>query len=53
LLEAHRVAPGKKADRIVRLIYENVNGLNSQMTDNENLDKIISLQVPIKNGQKT
>ena len=40
LLEVHGVVPGKNADGIVRLIYKNVNGLNSRMTDNEKLDKI-------------
>ena len=40
LLEVHGVAPAKQADGIVRLIYENVNGHNSRMTDNEKLDKI-------------
>jgi len=40
LLEVHGVAPRKKADGIVRLIYEDVNELNSRMTDNEKLNKI-------------
>ena len=40
LLEVYGLAPGKKADGIVRLIYENVNGLNPWMTNNGKLDEI-------------
>jgi hypothetical protein len=39
LLSVHGVALGSKAEGIVRLIYENVNRLNSRMSDNEKLDK--------------
>ena len=39
LLSVHGVAPGSKAEGIVRLIYENLNGLNSRMSDDEKLDK--------------
>jgi len=40
LFGVHKVAPGKKAEGTVRLIYDNVNRLNSRMTDNEKLDKL-------------
>ena len=39
LLSVHGVAPGSKAEGIVRLIYENLKGLNSRVSDNEKLDK--------------
>jgi hypothetical protein len=39
LLSVHRVAPGTKAEGILRLIYENLNGLNSRMSDNKKLDE--------------
>jgi hypothetical protein len=39
LLSVHGVAPGSKAEGVVRLIYENLNGLNSRMSDNRKLDK--------------
>jgi hypothetical protein len=39
LLRVHGVAPGTKLDGVVRLIYENLNGLNARLSDNEKLDK--------------
>lgn len=39
VLRVHGVAPGSKLEGIVRLIYENLNGLNSRMSENEKLDK--------------
>jgi hypothetical protein len=39
LLSVHGVAPGSKAEGIMRLIYENLNGLNSRMSENEKLEK--------------
>jgi hypothetical protein len=39
LLSVHGVARGTKAEGIVRLIYENLNGLNSRMSENEKLEK--------------
>jgi hypothetical protein len=39
LLRVHGIAPGSKQEGVVRLIYENLNGLNSRMTDNEKLEK--------------
>jgi exonuclease III len=33
------LVPGSKQEGIVRLIYENLNGLNSRMADNEKLEK--------------
>jgi hypothetical protein len=39
ILKVHGVAPGSKAEGVIRLIYENLNGLNSRMSDNEKLEK--------------
>jgi hypothetical protein len=39
LLQVHGVAPGTKLEGVIRLIYENLNGLNARMSDNEKLDK--------------
>ena len=39
LLKVHGVAPGKKEDGIVRLMYENLNGLNSILSGNDKLEK--------------
>ena len=39
LLQVHGVAPGSKPDGICRLVYENLNGLNSRMSENEKLGK--------------
>ncbi|MEJ2137350.1 MAG: hypothetical protein P8X86_19155, partial [Desulfofustis sp.] len=39
LLTVHGVAPGPKAEGVTRLIYENVDGLNTRISDNEKLDK--------------
>jgi hypothetical protein len=39
LLRVHGVAPGSKAEGVIRLIYENLNGLNARMNDNAKLDK--------------
>ena len=39
LLQVHGTPPGKKQDGVVRLIYENLNGLNSRLSGNEKLDK--------------
>jgi exonuclease III len=39
LLRVHGLVPGSKQEGIVRLIYENLNGLNSRMADNEKLEK--------------
>eukprot|EP00956_Cyclotella_meneghiniana_P044930 scaffold343920_cov268-Cyclotella_meneghiniana.AAC.1 len=39
LLRVHGVAPGAKAEGVCRLVYENLNGLNSRLSDNEKLDK--------------
>ena len=35
----HGIPPGKKRDGITRLIYENLNGINSRLSKNEKLDK--------------
>ena len=39
LLKMHGVAPGEKEDGIVRLMYENLNGLNSTLSGNDKLEK--------------
>eukprot|EP00956_Cyclotella_meneghiniana_P027275 scaffold60862_cov41-Cyclotella_meneghiniana.AAC.5 len=40
LLEAIGIAPGRKADGIVRMVYENVNGLHATIGGNEKLEKL-------------
>ena len=39
LLKVHGVAPGKKEDGIVRLMYEILNGLNSTLSGNYKMEK--------------
>jgi hypothetical protein len=40
LLEVHGLPPGRKGDKVTRLIYENLNGLQSTMLrKNEKLEK--------------
>jgi hypothetical protein len=39
LLRAHGIPPGKKTDGILRLIYENLNGINSRLSNSDKLDK--------------
>ena len=39
LLQVHDTEPKKKAEGITRLIYENLNGINSIITGNEKLEK--------------
>jgi hypothetical protein len=39
LLQVHGVAPGSKLEGVIRLIHENLNGLNSRLRDNEKLEK--------------
>jgi hypothetical protein len=43
VLHAHGFAPPKKAEGTVRLIYENLNGLNTRMKDNEKLERMREL----------
>ena len=43
LLKVHGVAPGKKEGGIIRLMYENSNGLNSILSGNEKLEKAIQI----------
>jgi hypothetical protein len=43
LLRVHGVAPGSKADGVVRLMYENLNGLLGKISGNEKLEKAKSL----------
>jgi hypothetical protein len=35
----HGATPGSKGEGVTRLIYENVNGLNNRMCNNEKLDR--------------
>jgi hypothetical protein len=39
VLRVHGTAPKSKGEGITRLIYENVNGLNNRLCDNEDLEK--------------
>ena len=39
VLSVHGLAPGKKADGVTQMIYENPNGFNSRIGSNEKLDK--------------
>ncbi len=40
LLEVHGLAPGRKGEGVTRLIYENLNGLQSTLSNkNEKLEK--------------
>ncbi len=34
VLQVHGVAPSSKGEKIVRLIYENVNGLSNKLSNN-------------------
>jgi hypothetical protein len=51
LLKVHGLPPGRKGEGITRVIYENLNGLQSTLSKNENLDKawqiIDDLQVDV------
>ena len=39
LLEVHGVVPAQKPEGVTRLIYENSNGINSIINNNDKLDK--------------
>ena len=39
VLIVHGIAPGKKPEGVTRLVYENANGFNSRISNNEKLDK--------------
>ena len=39
VLQVHGTAPGLKVEGIVRLIYENLDGLSNKMSDNKKLEK--------------
>lgn len=43
LLRVHGVAPGSKPEGVWRMIYENLNGIRSRLSDNDKLDKIKSI----------
>jgi hypothetical protein len=48
VLHVHGFAPPKKAKGMVRLIYENLNGLNTHMKDNEKLERMRELHDELK-----
>jgi hypothetical protein len=39
LLDVHGLPPGWKGEGVTRVIYENLNGLQSALSKNEKLDK--------------
>ena len=39
VLQVHGMAPGRKAEGVVRLIYENLDGMSNRITGNEKLEK--------------
>lgn len=43
ILNVHGTAPGKKADGVTRLLYENMNGIQCKWTNNWKLDKARAL----------
>ena len=43
VLQVHGFAPPKKADGTVRLIYENVDGINTRLCDNEKVERMKEL----------
>lgn len=43
VLQVHGFAPPKKSEGTVRLIYENVNGLNTQLCDNDKVERMKDL----------
>ena len=43
VLQVHGFAPARKAEGTIRLIYENINGLDTRMKGNEKLEKMRAL----------
>ncbi len=39
VLQIHRVAPASKAEEVIRLIYENVNGISDKLSKNDKVKK--------------
>jgi hypothetical protein len=39
VLQVHGAAPGRKAEGVVRLIYENLDGLSNKISGNEKLER--------------
>jgi hypothetical protein len=39
VLQVHGITPGSKPDEVIRLIYENVNGINNRLCNNEKVEK--------------
>jgi exonuclease III len=48
VLQVHGFAPPKKAEGTVRLIYANVNGINTRMSDNEKVERMKELHNELK-----
>jgi hypothetical protein len=41
VLQVHGFSPPKKADGTVRLIYENVDGINTRLCDNQKVERMV------------
>jgi hypothetical protein len=39
ILRVHGMAPGEKREGIIRLVYENANGINNRLAGNEKVTK--------------
>jgi hypothetical protein len=39
VLQVHGVAPASKGESVIRLIYENVNGISNKLSNNERVEK--------------
>jgi hypothetical protein len=50
VLQIHGFVPLKKAERNVRLIYENVNGLNTHLSNNEKVERMKEIHDELKIG---
>ena len=43
MLEVHGVAPNKEAEGVTRLLYENVDGIQNRICNNDKLDRAKAL----------
>ena len=43
VLQVHGYAPPKKTEGIVRLVYENMNGLNNRVSNNKKVERLKEL----------
>jgi hypothetical protein len=39
VLKVHSVAPASKGEGIIRMMYENANGISNRLSDNEEVEK--------------